>query len=748
MFKMIIIERPKLGYFLWSVIISVFLLIDLHLMDFAGFNIPSFLIQFCGFICIAFFPGLIILGILKFDKLSISECGLYSVGLSCFFLMFIGLIINNLYPILGISKPLSIEPLAITVLIAFFLLYSICCKINPLYVPFVLGNSTFKGINSPYMIIMLLLPILSVIGAFLVCFHNSNIVLLILIFIISMVPILVAYNKINEKYYALTIFLISISLLYHNSLSSLFLQGSDLHLEYYFANIVFLNCKWDPTIEANTNALIVDTLLAPILARLLFIDLAWIFKIVYPFIYSLIPLGLYTIYRNYNSSRIAFFSCFFFVSFIGYYTSILVHGKQMIAEFFFVLIFLSAYCIATGIKQKFLMLVFSMSLVASHYAISYIFIFILVFSIIIFYISICVGIRIQEGKNLIRINYITFFAIFALSWYLYLAGSNSLKDMALVWQHVISSIFSSFFNPVEGGVMYWVNRELTLSWEITKLLTYIYQVFIFLGLFSLFIKKMQNKKVTNTSGEFMLFAIACFILLLAGILLPSLIGRGSISFGRLFSFVLIMISPFGVIGIKNLIEYLIKSTNFVSNLDFKFSKRSMFRYFSLYFSIYLLFSSSLIPELIQEINGNEYSTSMSISKPRIEINGTTEEKITYYGDVCREEDVLSAYWIGKFRQKGTNIFVDGQESSQILTSYGMIYENIYPLRPPLGLDKITNNYIYLRKINYIDNILCIDYWTRQELKIDNEWWPTSDILPKFNMDKNRVYFNGASIIYQ
>ena len=52
-------------------------------------------------------PGIIILRILKLHNLGNIETLLYTVGLSIATLMFTGLVMNTVYPLLGVSGPIS-----------------------------------------------------------------------------------------------------------------------------------------------------------------------------------------------------------------------------------------------------------------------------------------------------------------------------------------------------------------------------------------------------------------------------------------------------------------------------------------------------------------------------------------------------------------------------------------------------------------------------------------------------------------
>lgn len=78
-----------------------------------GFNVPI-LRQIIGFIDLTFIPGFLILRAMGLYTLQCPEKLLYSVGLSLFVSMAIGLLINSFYPHIGIGKPISSWPFLIT----------------------------------------------------------------------------------------------------------------------------------------------------------------------------------------------------------------------------------------------------------------------------------------------------------------------------------------------------------------------------------------------------------------------------------------------------------------------------------------------------------------------------------------------------------------------------------------------------------------------------------------------------------
>ena len=81
-----------------AVIISILFITDMAIL----LDIP-FVRQIFGFVFLMFFPGLLILQILKLDKIDSLEKFILSWGLSISFLMFFGLLVNNSFLILAIQ---------------------------------------------------------------------------------------------------------------------------------------------------------------------------------------------------------------------------------------------------------------------------------------------------------------------------------------------------------------------------------------------------------------------------------------------------------------------------------------------------------------------------------------------------------------------------------------------------------------------------------------------------------------------
>lgn len=280
-------------------------------LDTVGLQIPI-LRQVVVFVSLTFIPGILIIRIFKLHKLGNIETLLYSVGLSIATLMFTGLLMNTVYPFFGIPGPISITPLIITISVVVLVLCVLSYMrdkdfSDPSYID-------IKNILSPTVLFLCLIPFLAIFGTYLVNYHENNVLLLLLLIIIAFIVILAAFDKfIPRKIYPLAILMISLSLLFHDSLLYPYISGGDVNLEYHVYKLVEMNSYWDSTSpSASYNAMLSVTILPSIYTYLLNIDGTWIFKIIYQVVFSLVPLGLYLAYKKQTDEKTAFLSVFFF----------------------------------------------------------------------------------------------------------------------------------------------------------------------------------------------------------------------------------------------------------------------------------------------------------------------------------------------------------------------------------------------------------------------------------------------------
>ncbi len=680
--------------------------------------------QIAGFLYLSFIPGLLILHILKLRVGSI-ETILYSVGLSLFFVMFVGAAINFLYPLIGISQPISEIPLIVTFGILTFTQVILCYLCDKDYLQhFFIDKDKLLSSSALF---FLLLPILAILGALLVNYYRVNVLLLLLLLAISLVPILVAFEKIQQQIFPLAVWTIGLALLLHNSLVSKYLIDFDLHTEYYLANLVVTKSFWNTSIPNNINAMLSVIMLAPILSIVCDVDLVWVFKVIYPLLFSLVPLGLYQVFRTVFNEQIAFFSCFFFVSVSTFFTEMLGLARQQVAGFFLLLLILLMVDKSIKVAKRIVMaVIFSFSLVVSHYGLSYIFMFSLPLLFILF---ILFSIKAQERRKkkelrLVSSNFIFLYIVFALLWYTSFSSSSAFNTIVRLGYHIISSL-SELFSPAAGGLEY-LTKEFTIARQISRFLFLLYNFFIGIGIIDL----LRSKKL---DCDYNVFSVVFFGWGLASMSVPYLAhGQASIGLTRLYITLLTTLAPFSVLGGMAVAKYFSVRVKVKDRVEEKFLK-----IFALSLTIFLLLNSGFISETIIK----DFRSSPVSSKYIIE-NGSISEKNIFYGLYPVVHDVLSAQWLSKYRKDGYLIYADRRAIYNVLTSYGMmgtpeLNGDLRWLRENAKVDK--DAYIYLRYFNNVDQVI-------SDGLSPDAWWSLSKI--SYLLEKgNKVYSNGGSVIY-
>ncbi len=317
--------------------------------------------QLLGFIILTFITGFIILRILNIHNLKRSINIVFVIGLSQSFILLYGFLTN-----IGLTffyiKPLN----ALSIIILYDIAIILLLIIN------YMTEKEFKSVNeylffkvSPGLFLLLLVPFISIFAALLMNMYNNNILELMVIFIISLIPLILIFKNINERYYPLTIFIMSISILLSINLISNNIWSFDVFHEYYLSKLSMIDQIWTFNLENSANTVLLVTILAPTYALLANMDLIWVYKILFPFLFALTPVILYEIYLKLKindikfNPMIALLSVCIFIFFYGFFKDL--PDKQHISELFLMLIILLSI-IEIRYKNVFLML-FSFALI-------------------------------------------------------------------------------------------------------------------------------------------------------------------------------------------------------------------------------------------------------------------------------------------------------------------------------------------------------------------------------------------------
>ena len=393
-------------------------------------------------------PGFLLLLILKIKTDNFWENALYCLGLSLTFLMGSGLFINYLLPLFGIHEPLSRLPLLV--------------YFNVILLIF--GGISFRRTKSACMQIRLSLPSLlnllffiypviilafSIMGAISLNNGASNFFTMIMLAAIAVYVILVIIfrQRINPNLFPLSLFFIALSLLLMTSLRGWYITGHDIQREYFVFQLTKNIHLWDISLLRDPyNACLSLTILPTIYSAFLPISDMYIYKIIYQVIFAFSLIALYLAFTKYTRKIIAFLSVFYFLSFPTFINDMPMLNRQEIALVFFALIMLLLFNKNYSPKIKtILFLLFSFSLVISHYSTSYI--AIALFAVT--YLLSCLLRQITKQKyNL------TFLMVFGLALFIFVWNSQITKTsfgltslVSQTWQN----IGKSFSQDLKSG---------------------------------------------------------------------------------------------------------------------------------------------------------------------------------------------------------------------------------------------------------------------------------------------------------
>ena len=717
-------------------------------LDAIGWQIPV-IRQFIGFIYLTFMPGIIIVRILKLHKLGNVETLLYTVGLSIATLMFTGLFMNAVYPLFGISGPISLVPLIITMTV----IVSVLCIVS--YIrdkdfaePTLIG---IKEVLSPPVLFLCLLPLLSIFGTYLINVYHNNVLLMLLIIAIAFIVGLIAFGKfVPEKLYPLAVGMIAIALLLHSSLISQYLIGDDIQIEYYFSNLVILNSHWTSTIYNNVNAMLSITMLAPIYSVMSNISITWVFKILYPLLFSLVPLGLYCIFQKQTSDKIAFLSGFFFVSFFCFYTEMLGVARGQIATLFFVLLILLMVSKEMDkIKRSSLFIIFGISLAVSHYGLSYIYIFFLIsLWLILFLIDNLSARRLRtslysklsrhKGKaftsnptalsarsRTLSSTFVLLFIVFALAWYMYISSSSTFDSIVRIGNHIYNTMLTEFLvlgtrgETVLMAIGMGTFEVPSLQRLIHLILQYITQFFIIVGVIKLILKNKEMKFATEYGG----MVFGGVLILGACILLPHFAEFFNAT--RFYSIALLFLAPLCIIGGETILRGINRLFKFVSSSSSHIVDTS----------IYLKLLTLLI--LIPYFMFNVQFIYIATGDVPTTCTGLTHNE--YLFKTTCERDISAANWLSSNTINSTPVYSGHHPYLFLWANNFFPREQLRYVQP--GTEQPDDGYIYLNYGSLINNRLL----TKDVLTNIFEY--TSVHSATFLHHANKIYDNGAQIYY-
>lgn len=705
------------------------------------FNIPV-LRQVLGFILLMFVPGFLLIQILQLKRNPLEKV-LFIIGLSVSFLMFVPLAMNFVCPILGISRPISLFPLATTFsLVLAGLSLLVYKKAAPHFQITALDvDELINRVKSPPALGAALVLVLGILGGLVTWFFLDSLLSLFSMLSIAVVVILlVASRRVSERFYPLYIFVIALALLYSRTLASPNLFGNDIFSELFVADMVKASGVWNPSfalsalILSDYYTMLSVTLLPNAYSILLNVDTAWVFKLIFPFIAAFVPVGLYQLWKTQLkfSDKSAFLSAFFFMSFTVFFAQMI--SRQEIAGLFLVLaLLLLLSSDARGLSGTVLLIVFIAALAVSHYATSYIFAF---FLSILLIGSILGGAKKQAKRaSAISATLVALAIAIMFSWYTFTAGGAAYLSFLQTGRHVITSLSTSLFavenEPVVAGVfgssVSYVSSVHVLAhyWVLATL------VLITVGL----AVTTWRRKAMRVNVPFLVLSLASFFLMVLAVAAPA--AAAAINGDRLYALASFFLAPFCVLGIQGIVDISFSRIRGNKDLVLKLKYATVIVVLIPYF----LFTTGFIFELTEHPPNYAFLPSQNQSGRTLEYTFAGENDWSYLVQKpVPNESVYAISWLSS-SMGPLPLYVDHTEAASQILGYGHIsLDLIYDLNTTTANRSLKHAYVYLGPANVQSGSIVLRSPSRELSYAQFASYPTLSA-------GNKIYNNGLANVF-
>jgi uncharacterized membrane protein len=690
---------------LWAVLLMLQILFCTAVL----FNI-QIVRQVLGFLFLTFIPGFLVLRLLRL-KLEMTEMVVFAAGFGIAVVMGVGLSLDIIGPIAGIARPLELLPTMITINLMIFLLGLVLWKDH------ILGDFHKASKRSVVLWAALcVILILSTLGTLLASAppYNNNLGPLAMLVLIAVLISLTALSRglASSRSYPLVLLVVALALLFHVSLFSNYIHGRDIFEEYHVFSVTSASSYWNPALPSKLSAMLSVTILPTMFSSTMGINGAWLLKIVYPLIFSLVPLCLYRLYRSeFEAREIAFFSVFYFISNMIFFTEMLELARQMVGELFYALLFLTTFSKNMQGSVKWISFaVFGFGLIVSHYAMAYIF---LAFALGMWLVS-----ALRKRKGCLTLPMIVLLAVMTFVWYVYVSSAASFEGLVNMGSYVSNSFVSDFFNPASRGSSVMeatgLGGGLGTFWHgIGRYYYFLTEGLLLVGFFSAIIKK-RSLFFKDDYGTMVFLNI---LLVGACIAVPNF--AESFNMTRFYHVALFILAPFCILGWVNLFSFLTRH-------------RVMEKYLVAIMVLvvlvpFFLFQTGAIYE-----TSKEESWSLPLSAYRF-----STLKLHWDMSVLAESEVSGVSWLLEFRGPKTEIYADIRSRS-IFWYCNVSLSSLHWLA--LG-DRVDNSsYVYLRSFNVRESVVFIQDVSEGSFNV-------TEIRPSLDTT-DLIYSSGLSAIWK
>ena len=733
-----------------------------------------------SFIFLITIPGLLIMLMFKIREINSWEYLVYTIGLSVAFLMFGGLFINWVLPLVGIDKPLSLVPLLISFNVLLLIFWVITYKRNK-EILLEIKPPKLDRLNKLFFTIPTIFPILGIFGANILNNQGPNYLTLTMLGGIAVYVFFIVLfrKKLNENIYPWAILMMSISLLLMYSLRSWHISGWDIHQEYQMFQLTKENFHWSMSnFPRNAyNACLSITILPTILSSFLNINDEYIFKLVFQIVFSFIPVIVFLFLSRYTKSIIAFLASFFFISQWQFMQQMPALARQEIALLFFTLSLLILFNKNINLMfRKTLFLIFGFSMIVSHYSTTYV---ALALFVSIYFIGLIFrktenkkpflkiyekinlkekGKKLDERKHYLNGIMVFFLIVFAFLWYVQLTKISD--DLVAVTYNTIKNMGKIFTQEMKsegvrmallGGVGIYTIKDVQ-DYAYNTLLDY-HTNKPYINYYSsekykeykpepiypkyLPITNQIAQKTIYYSHEIAKKSIKVFIIVGVFYLLFTQFKKRKID----IEYILMILDCVFLVGVMLFVPYISIAYNFerlyqqalvILSLPAVIGGLVLFRFFKKE-NIKIILMTIIFIWYFLPYSG--FTSQLFGGEPQMNLNNFGEGYDRFY---THGSEVKSLEWLSKYYNQKDEIYLDEYAVLKAYFFPGINKKNIIKDVLPSTIGK--NAYVYSSYVNTINKRTFIDY----ELKVMGYNFPTEFL----NQNKNLIYNNGRSEVFK
>jgi len=662
--------------------------------------------QILCFIYLSFIPGYLFLKILSLDNIDNSKKFVFSFALSIAFLMFTGLLVNEMFLSLSLSGPLSTIPLLTTISGMTIILFMLNCRNKGMKSK----TEFFEKLGNIDIIRICLLSMLAFLGIVGALYQITALLLIMVVGVAALCVISVFSDRLTPRsIFPWIVVSVSVALIFHSSLVSQHLMGSqDVFSEFYVFRLTEAKGFWLPpgtkmdySLIDNLESLLSISILPTIYTTILGIDGELFFKLFYPLVLSLLPLALYTMYKEQTGRRIAILSVFFYMSnpIVFYGLEPLSLSRQVVAQLFFVLAI--SLIIENKLefgRKKILLIVFGAALIISHYSIALIFLFYITLLFVVSRLGV-VWNRAPLERTLSPVLILLMYAL-TFSWYFYVSNSpinQLLNSVNHIGRWFTADLFSAEARLPPQLSPLSPTASSSLIGTLHKALIYLDHFFIGVGILVLTVKP----KVFSLRPKFRLVAIISTAILVLCFVVPNL--APTLNMTRVYALATLFLAPFFALGGTFLFRTLGKFAHSTTK-----RVHSHLRNLELVIVAGLLAATLLFQiGFVNHVTGG-YPYSYSLDLKRREDSSDLSVRITTHKLYFLDQEVKSATWLLQHGKARSAIYADSNSQVTVLKSYALLPEDRM-LTLTNGTILGSRTYVYLKYLNVRIGVVSADY---------------------------------------